>query len=171
MLLAAVNPPAVVAALGSARPRRTLALAAALATAVTIGAAAVSESVLDGLDVTTPTFQVATAVVLGVAGVRWLAIGPWVLPEGAPLDGWRHAVVPLLVPLLVTPQLIAVGIAVGADRGVAVVVLGAGVAMALSWGASVTRYRGPAWSVASRFVGLVAVVVALAQAVDGVRTV
>lgn len=171
MLLVAVNPPAVVAALGPARPRRELALAAALATAVAAAAAALSAPVLDALDVTAPTFRVATAVVLGVAGVRWLALGPWVLPDDAPRPGWRQVMVPLLVPVLITPQLIAVSTSAGADRGVVVVVLGAGVAMVLTWVAVMAGPRGTAWSVASRFVGLVAVVVALALAVDGVRSV
>ena len=171
LLLVAVNPPAMMAALGAARPRRELALAAALATAVATGAAWVSAPLLDVLDVTVPTFQVATAVVVGVAGVRWLALGPWALPEDTRQRGWRRVIVPLLVPVLVTPQLVAASISVGADRGVAIVAAGAGVAMALTWVAALARHRGAAWSVASRFVGLLAVVVALALAVDGVRTV
>jgi small neutral amino acid transporter SnatA (MarC family) len=171
MLLVAVNPPAVVAALGDGRCRRELALAAGLAAAVATATAGLSGPVLDALDVTAPTFRVATAVVLGVAGVRWLALGPWVLPGDASQQGWRSVIAPLLVPLLVTPQLIAVSTSVGADRGVATVVLGAGVAMVLAWVAAVACPRRPGWAVASRFVGLLAVVVALALAVDGVRSV
>ena len=170
-LLVAVNPPAVVTALHSRVRRDVMAAAAAVAAAVAVAVSWLSGPALDALDVTPATFRVAAGVVLGVAGVRWVAFGPWRLPDDVCRRGWQQVVVPLLVPVLVTPQLVAVSISVGADHGVAVVVLGAAAAMALAW---IVTTVGPAtevWSVAARFVGAVAIVVALAMAVDGVRSV
>jgi hypothetical protein len=64
-----------------------------------------------------------------------------------------------------------VSISIGADHGVDVVALGAAAAMALAWVVTTVRPAPPAWSVASRFVGVAAIALALAMAVDGVRSV
>jgi small neutral amino acid transporter SnatA (MarC family) len=169
-VLVAVNPPAIATALPGRRRRDVMAVAAALATTVTVGVAALSAPMLDALDVTPATFRVAAAVVLGVAGARWLAFGPWRLPEIGS-GTWRLVVVPLLVPVLLTPQLVAVSISVGSDHGAAVVLFGAAVAMALVWVVTTVGPATEAWSAGARFVGMVAVVVAVALAVDGVRSV
>jgi small neutral amino acid transporter SnatA (MarC family) len=170
-VLVAVNPPAVATALRGGRPRGVTAAAAAVATAVAVAVAALSAPVLDALDVSPATFRVAAAVVLGVAAARWLALGPWSLPDDVRQGSWQQVVVPLLVPVLVTPQLVAVSISVGADHGVAVVALGATAAMVLAWIMTTVGPATHAWSAGSRFVGMVAVVVALAMAVDGVKSV
>jgi small neutral amino acid transporter SnatA (MarC family) len=170
-LFVAANPAAVAAALRGLQPRREMAVAAGVATVVAAIAALLSGPALDALDVTTATFQVAAAVVLGVAGLRWLVVGPWRVPDGTSVGGWRRIVVPVLVPALITPQLVVVSTAVGVEHGVGTVVVGAAAAMALTWACAVARARSLVWSVASRFVGLGAVVLALAMATDGIRTV
>ena len=170
-LLVAVNPPAVATALHGRVRRDVMAAAAAVAAAVAVAVSWLSEPVLDALDVTPATFRVAAGLVLGVAGVWWLALGTWSLPDDVRQGPWRQVVVPLLVPVLVTPQLVAVSISVGADHGVPVVLLGAAAAMALAWIMTSVGAATESWSVASRFVGMVALVVALAMAVDGVRSV
>ena len=174
-LLVAVNPPAVAVALRGAPTRRAMAVAAAIATVLAGVAALLSGPVLDALDVTPATFRVAAAVVLGVAGVRWLVVGPWRLPDGIGFDtaagGWRRIVVPLVVPVLITPQVVVVSASLGADHGVGPVVIGAAAGMAAAWAAAVVRARPLLWPIASRFVGLGAVVLALALASDGIRTV
>lgn len=170
-LLVAANPAAVAATLRGVQPRRAMAVAAGVGTGVTTVAALLSGPTLDALDVTLATFQVAAAVVLGVAGVRWLVVGPWRVPDGITTTGWRRIVVPVLVPALITPQLVVVSTSVGAEHGVGTVVVGAAAAMALTWACAVVRDRPIVWSVASRFVGVGAVVLALAMATDGIRTV
>lgn len=170
-LFVAVNPPAVAAALRGMQPRREMAVAAAIAAVVAGACALLSRPALDALDVSPATFQVAAAVVLGLAGVRWLVVGPWRVPDGVPVGGWRRIVVPLLIPALVTPQLVVVSTSLGADHGVGPVVVGAAAASALVWAAAIARARPLVWSVASRFVGMGAVVLALALATDGIRTV
>jgi small neutral amino acid transporter SnatA (MarC family) len=170
-LLVAANPPAVAAALRGAQPRREMAVAAAIAAALAGTAALLSGPALDALDVSPASFQVAAAVVLGVAGVRWLVVGPWRLPDGMAVGGWRDVAVPLLFPVLVTPQVVVVSTSLGADHGVGPVVVGAAAASALVWAAAVARARPLLWSAASRFVGMGAVVLALALATDGIKTV
>ena len=175
VLLVAVNPPAVAAALRGAQARAAMAVAAAIAAVVAGVAALLSGPALDALDVTPATFQVAAAVVLGVAGVRWLVVGPWQLPDDVAVDlavgGWRRVVIPLVVPVLVTPQVVVVSASLGADHGAGTVVVGAVTAMAAAWAAAVVRPRPLLWPISSRFVGLGAVVLALALASDGIRTV
>lgn len=169
--IAAVNPAAMAIAVGP-RPSRTLtAAAAAITFALALVAAAGSEGVLDALDVTPETFRVAAAVVLGLTGARWLVLGPRPVAVDPPADGWRAVVVPLLVPVLVTPALAMVSISVGADDGVAVAAPGAAVTLALAWVATVVRCPAIVWSWAARLVGALGIAVALALAVDGVRSV
>ena len=170
-VLVAANPLAVALALPDRMRRDVMAVAVAGAALVAVAVAAVSAPLLDSLDVTPATFEVATAVVLGVAGVLWLALDPWTVPDDVGAGAWRHVVVPLLVPVLVTPPLVAVSTSIGADHGVAVVALGTAAAMAGAWVLTTARPVPVIWPAASRFVGLAAVVVALAMAVEGVRSV
>ena len=83
---------------------------------------------------------------------------------------WSALLVPVLIPTLFTPQLVAASIAVGADEGVLPVTLGAIVALVLAGAAAVLVARGHpgVWSVGVRLVGLV---VALGMVVDGVKSV
>jgi len=169
--VAAVNPAAVAIAVRPRRSKTLVAAAAGITFALALVAAAASEGVLDALDVTPETFRVAAAVVLGLTAARWLVIGARPVAVDPPTDGWRAMAVPLLIPVLVTPALATVSIAVGADDGVAVAALGAAVALALAWGAAVVRGPALVWSWAARLFGALGIAVALALAVDGVRSV
>jgi small neutral amino acid transporter SnatA (MarC family) len=171
-LFAAVNPLAVAVALWPRERRLTLAVAAAIAAAIAVAAAAASGPILDALDVTLGTFRVAAAVVLGLAGARWLIVGAPSVAADGPADGWGRVGVPLLIPVLVTPQLAIVGMSVGADEGVAVVAIGAAVSLALAWLAAVVPKRHHAgWVAGVRLVAAIAIAIALALAVDGVKTI
>jgi small neutral amino acid transporter SnatA (MarC family) len=171
-LLAALNPMAVAVALWPRERRTTMAAAAAIAWGIAVVCAAVSDPILDALDVTPGTFRVAAAVVLGIAGARWLIVGaPTVAGEG-PAGGPGRVALPLLIPVLLTPQLVMVSLSVGADDGVAAVAGGAAASLALAWFAtSVTKRHHVAWTAGVRMVGALAIAVALALAVDGVKTV
>ena len=171
-LLAAVNPMAVAVALWPRERRTTMAAAAAVAVAVAVVCAGVSDPILDALDVTLGTFRVAAAVVLGIAGARWLIVGaPGVAGEG-PAGGPGRVLIPLLIPVLLTPQLVMVSVSVGADDGVAAVAVGTAVSLALAWLATiVTKRHHVAWTAGVRMVAALAIVVALILAVDGVKTV
>ncbi len=171
-LLAAVNPLAVAVALWPRERRSTMAVAAAIACAVAIVSAVVSGPILDALDVTPGTFRVAAGLVLGLAGARWLITGaPSVAAEGTAGGAGRIAV-PLLFPVLVTPQLVMVSMSTGADHGTAVVAAGAAGSLAVAWAVAVVRKRHQAgWTAGVRLVAALAVTVALALVVDGIKTV
>jgi hypothetical protein len=153
-VLVAVNPAAVGTAM---RGRRGLAAGVVTTVVIATVLAGSSDWLLDLLDVSPPTFRLAAAVVLGVTAVRVLVAGP------------SSSDVPLLVAL-VTPTLAVTSVSVGADDGVAVVVAGALTAGVL---ALVAARVGPSlgWSIAARFVAAAGVVVAVALAVDAVKTV
>ena len=77
-----------------------------------------------------------------------------------------------LLPLFLTPQLVAVAITVGVDDGVATAALAGAVALLAAVVAALWRGRGLAWwSWSARLVGLAGVAVGLALVVDGVKTV
>jgi small neutral amino acid transporter SnatA (MarC family) len=171
-LLAAVNPFAVAVALWPRERRSLMAAAAAVACACAIGSAAVSRPVLDALDVTPGTFRVAAAVVLGIAGARWLIAGASSVAAEGPPTGAGRVAIPLLFPVLVTQQLVIVSMSTGADHGVAVVAGGSAGSLAIAWLATVVSKRHPVgWTAGVRLVAALAVAVALALAVDGVKTV
>jgi len=149
-----------------------MAVAAGIACAVAIVSAAVSGPLLDALDVTLGTFRVAAAIVLGLASARWLIAGAPSVSEDGPAEGFGRVGVPLLIPVLVTPQLAMVSLSVGADEGVAVVAAGAAASLALAWFATiVTKRHHAAWTAGVRLVAALAMAVAIALAVDGVKTV
>ncbi len=171
-LFAAVNPLAVAVALWPRERRSTMAVAALIALAITIVGAAVSGPILDALDVTPGTFRVAAAVVLGLAGGRWLIAGASSVATEGPAGGAGRVAVPLLFPVLVTPQLVMVSMSTGADHGVAIVAAGAAVSLAVAWVAAIAGKRHQVgWTAGVRLVAALAVAVALALAVDGVKTV
>jgi len=171
-LLAAVNPMAVAVALWPRERGMRMALAAAIGVAVAVVAAAASEPALDALDVTPGTFRVATAVVLGITGARWLIFSTPSTAADGPASGWARVAVPLLVPVIITPQLVMVSLSVGVDDGVVVVAIAAAAGLVLAWFATLaTKRHQVAWNAGVRFVGALAVTVALALAVDGVKTI
>ena len=181
VLLVAVNPVAVAAELGGRVDRRVLAAGLAATAVLAIASATASEAVLDLLSVTAPTFRVAAGAVLLLASARWVALGPRRLPpEEALLSGpdrgdpspWSGLVVPLLFPVLVSPQLVMASISAGAEHGVVAVAAGTGVALGLA-GVATLLHGGRAglWSVGVRFTGVLAAAVAVGVIVDGVKAV
>jgi small neutral amino acid transporter SnatA (MarC family) len=168
--LAAVNPPAVALALRPPESRRLMAAAVLIAAGAAVALAAASESVLDALDVSDGTFRVAAGVVLGIAALRWLVGGarPVIVEEAT---GAARIAVPLLIPVLFTPQLVMTSISAGVDHGTAVVAGAAALALALAWLAGTQKGPPVVWTVATQFFGALGVAVALSLIVDGVQTI
>ncbi len=170
-VLAAVNPVAVALALWPRERPRPMAVAALLAWLAAVVAAGLSGPILDGLDVSPGTMQVAAAIVLGLVGARWLVFGARSVVDEGPA-GWGRIGVPLLIPVLFTPQLIMVSLSAGADEGVLPVALTAAGGLALSWLAAVVpKGRRVVWTAVVRLVGAAAILLALTIAVDGTKTV
>jgi small neutral amino acid transporter SnatA (MarC family) len=171
-MLAAVNPAAVALALWP-RERGPVAAAAAVITwALVLAAGAASGPLLDALDVSAATFRIATGVVVGLAGARWLVFRVSPVDVDTPPGTWKRVGVPLLIPVLVTPQLAMVSISTGADDGTLGAAWTAAIVLALAWIAVVItkRHRLP-WLVTARFLGALGILVAFALVVDGVKSV
>lgn len=176
VMVAVVNPARLWTALpDDTRPARVraTALAAALVLAFLLGAAALSGPLLDALDVSAPTWRIATGLIVAGAGARDLV---WRPPLGEPaLEGWRVALVPLAFPLLASPQLTLLALSSGADHGVLEAATAAAVGLGLVVAASTYRSRDRATVrtlvAAGRVVGSLAVAVGLGLVVDGVFSV
>ena len=163
--LAALNPPAIAAALPRSVTMRATAIAALLAAALVAIAAGLSEPVLDVLDVSAPTFRVAAGAVLAVAGLRWVVVG------ARPVDDEDSRPLALL-PRLFPPQLLAITITVSVEDGVVTSAVAGAVALLLAVIAARWRGRGLLWwSWSARLVGLAGVAIGLSLVVDGVKTV
>lgn len=128
--LAAVNPPRRSVELDP-RPRPPVAAAGAvLVLAVVVVVAWTSDPVLDALDVSDATWRVAAGLVLAARGLLDLVLTPRPEPEG--WTGWAEAVVPVAFPVLLRPEVVAIGLAAGTDQGVAVASLAAALALGLT---------------------------------------
>jgi small neutral amino acid transporter SnatA (MarC family) len=173
LLVVVVNPAAVAIALWPRERPAAMGTAAGIAAALGLIAAGASGPLLDLLDVSRSTFQVATAVVVGLAGAKGLLVGPRrVTDEGPPPGRGGRVVIPLLFPVLVTPSLVTASVSVGAERGVVLAAVGLLSGLALAVMAAVAPPRWEVlWRVAARFLSAGAVALALALAVDGVTTI
>lgn len=135
-----------------------------------------SGPLLNLLDVTTPTYRLGAAAVLGFTGIRWLVApggsGPDELPDG-PLGTAL-----LMLPLL-TPAPVLVAIAAGADAGVAAALVGALISLVavavvvlfLTGGAGPSDARTTVLVGLARLIAAAAVLVAVLMALDAARTV
>lgn len=171
-MLAAVNPAAVAIVLWPRERGVIGAVAASITLAIVAGLAAASEPLFDALDVSGATFRVATGVVVGLAGARWLVFGAHPVEVDTPPASWRRVAVPGLIPALVTPQLVMAAISAGADDGTFVATWTAAIALALAWAALAARkQRRLGWLAGTRFLGALGVAVAFALVVDGVKSV
>ena len=171
-MLAAVNPAAVAVVLWPRERGVIGAVAAAITLGVVAGLAAASEPLLDALDVSGATFRVATGVVVGLAGARWLVFGAHPVDVDTPAGSWRRVAVPGLIPAFVTPQLVMAAMSTGADDGTFASIWTAAGALALAWIAMVlNKQRRLGWVVGTRFLGALGIAVAFALVVDGVKSV
>jgi small neutral amino acid transporter SnatA (MarC family) len=81
-------------------------------------AAIAADPLLEGLDVSEPSFRIAAGIVAGLAGAADLFRRP-PRPEPA-LAGWRAALIPVAVPVVARPALLVIALGAGADQGVLV---------------------------------------------------
>ena len=165
LFLVAVNPAAVAASIPRAALSQASARAAfALTPAVVAVLALCSEPLLDRLDVSPPTFQVAAGTVLAIAAARWVAVGARPAPSGDD---------PAVLAVLLGPQVVAAAITAGTEVGAAwttaAAIVAVGSSAAAIWWRS--RLSTATWSWLTRLVGLAGMAVALGLVVEGVKTV
>lgn len=172
-VFATVNPARLPLGLSETPPPRRLellALGGAGAAAVFSVLLAVADALLEALDVSPESLRISFGIVLAVGGVRVLATPRPGTEPGLP--GRGAAIVPVLFPLLLTPELALV--AAGADERNAAAL--AGLAAGIVVGAAGTFVaRTPVaqtvLAAAARLLGAVLVVAAVALVVDGIRDV
>ena len=81
--------------------------------------AAVADPLLDVLDVSDPSFRVAAGIVAVVAAAADLFRRP--PPPEPSLAGWRAAIVPVAVPVVMRPALVVLALGAGADQDLLVI--------------------------------------------------
>jgi small neutral amino acid transporter SnatA (MarC family) len=147
-------------------PQRAVAVAAAITAAAVAGISLVATPLLDALDVSAPTMQAGAGMVL----VLWSA---WMLVrwDTEPVPTRRpgvvqpsDAVVPGVFPILLTPVLGVVALAVAARRGVLVTVAPVALGLVLL----VTARRFLARRPLRQLGAVVGIVVGIALLADGV---
>jgi len=130
-LLAALNP----CRLAFGIPRedgnrlRPAAQGGALGAVVVLAVALASIPLVDAMNASDPALRIAAGVVAAVVGLTDMVSRP-PAPEPA-LPGWRGALVPVAVPLVVSPALVVLAISARADRGLGLVGASLAVGIAL----------------------------------------
>jgi small neutral amino acid transporter SnatA (MarC family) len=175
VLVLALNPAR--AAFGVPRPGRSPRSAAGVAAAggaigglAVCAAAAAGGPLLEGLDVSEPSFRIAAGIVAGLAGAIDLFRRP--PPPEPALDGWRAALVPVAIPVVARPALLVIALGAGADQGVLVsaAAMAAGVALLVGlvagWPTEGSRGRVLRW--AGRLLAAALVAGGVILTVDGV---
>ena len=182
---AALNPPASAASLAAAEPlfprgrAGLLAAAGAIAAVLLLLAAALHGPLLDLLDVSAASFDVAAGLVMLAGAARPLLRGRAIeeAVAAAAGDGRRAALAPLAVPLLATPAALAAAISWGEHAGEAQTALAAIVLVALSalWLARApqpgSRAGRAALDALARLTGVLLAVLAVGLVVRGVLAV
>lgn len=176
--LAATNPARVRQVLptvdGSERVNLPVVAAGALVTlALAIVLGALGDSILEALDISDASFRLAAGAILSVVGLRVLIQpGPAVEPE---LRGAFAVIVPVVFPLLFTPELAALAVAATTDASIGAVAgaLAIGLAAVVAVAALVRRST-TLWQLLPAFTRVLAVllvVVGAALLVDSIRDV
>ena len=148
--------------------RTTVAPILAAAAAALAGLGLLTAPILDLIDVTTPTFRLSAALVMGVTGLVWMLrpIRPVTeLGDGSP---WTL----LGVTMLLTPGPVFTAMAANGDGGTVAGLVSVGVAMVLVAAAVLgRRITDPAAAWAAQLTGSGAAIVAVAIGLDAARTV
>lgn len=148
--------------------RTTVAPILAAAAAALAGLGLLTAPILDLIDVTTPTFRLSAALVMGVTGLVWMLrpIRPVTeLGDGSP---WTL----LGLTMLLTPGPVFTAMAANGDGGTVAGLVSVGVAMLLVAAAVLgRRLTDPAAAWAAQLTGSGAAIVAVAIGLDAARTV
>ena len=129
--------------------------------AVAIALAAVATPLLDALDISAPNMQIGAGIVLGVYSI--VALVTW--DDAAAPAALYRGLVPLLFPIVLTPVVGVVVLAVAARNGMPVPTLASAVAAALlAWPAASASVGRRPIRMASAAAGVVA---SVAMIVDG----
>jgi small neutral amino acid transporter SnatA (MarC family) len=132
--------------------------------------AAAADPLLEALDVSAPSFRVAAGIVAAITGAADLFRRP--PPPEPSLPGWRAALVPVAVPVVIRPTLVVLALGAGADRDLltsaGAIAVGVALVTGLTalWPAEAPGGRTLGWAARLLAAGLLACGVVLA--IDGV---
>lgn len=126
-MIAAANPLRALAARPTPLSRAALAAAVGTTLALVSISAAAAGPLLDLIDIAGPSARIAAGIALLAVALKDVFLAP-PAPEPA-LPGWKAGVVPLAFPVLFSPALALLAVAAGAERGIAVTLLAAVVAL------------------------------------------
>ena len=160
LLVATVNPTRRRAELAANRSAVMAGAALTLAALCAVGWG--SDGLIDALDISGPTLQVAVGLILGVRGLMDLVRA---MPEPvATAEGREAPVVPVFFPILFRPELVLAAMSVSVDGGLGAMTLGAAVGLGL-----VALPIADRWSRSLNVVAAtVLVVLAIDRLIDGV---
>ncbi len=147
--------------------RATVATTVAAVTGALLGAGLVTGPLLEALDLSTPTFRLGAAVVIGLTGSKWFLqpTPPIEVPDTPPAAT-------LGLTLHLPPGPVLAARAANGDAGWVAGVVSVLAAMATVAVALVSRPRpDPAWSWGARVLGALTIVAAVAVGIDSARTV
>jgi hypothetical protein len=154
--IATTNAGRVALACPGGRPvSRILALALLAGGGLVVAGALVADPLLDALEISPESFRIAAGLVLAAAGLRTIV---WPRPSGP------------FVAILVTPELACLAVSFGADDAMVKVLGAAAIALVIVAIAAVAGPREPTGR-AAQFLAALAVVVAVALVVSGIRDV
>ena len=161
-MIAAANPFRALAARPPDATRETLIAAVAATGVLVLVSAVVSDPLLDLVNVSGPSARIAAGIALLVVALKDVFAAP---PTAEPaLAGWRGGLIPLAFPVIFSPALALLAVAGAADRGVAVALTAAvialvPVALTLSIAPMMQRIRSMTAFVGAMGTGLAALVV------------
>ncbi len=145
-LLAAINPARAAFGVPRGEGGRRAALVAALGgvagAAVVLALALVSGPFAEAVDVSDPALRIAAGVIGAVVGATQLVRRP---PSAEPaLPGLGAAIVPVAIPLVISPGLLAIAVGAHADHGGLLVAGALAVGVALLVTSTLVTQEGPA---------------------------
>ncbi len=169
-LVLAMNPPGVARAVPTADMARVKLVSQTVAAvgAIVLGVGLLAGPLMDALSISTPTFRLGAALVIGLTGGRWLLTPAEPLEAGATdRDTATH-----LATLLFSPGPVLAALAATGDGGA----LAGAVSVLVTFGVTLflllsTRLAEPTSGAVTRFVGALTLVAAIAIGLDSARTV
>ena len=171
-MVAAVNPFRSRVGLREAIPLPAMAVGAAVGIGGVALLAAVAASLLDALQITPETFLIAAGLVAIIAGARTMFF-PRPMVEPA-LSGWREGLWPIAYPRILSPEVMALSLALVSQRGVAPTVgaaAGGVVVLALLTRLRLTERTTRVLAALGTLAGMLLVVAGVWMMIEGIRDV
>jgi small neutral amino acid transporter SnatA (MarC family) len=137
-----------------------------------VGIAAISDPILDAVEISPETFRIAAGFVLVIVAT-WMMFVPIPTSEPVP-DGFAARIWPVAYPRVISPETITLTLSIGASDGLGLVLPGLGLAAGVLVALGPLRagpMTGRAMASLGRVAAVILVVVGVWLAIQGVREV